>query len=63
MGTLVEYCERVRERLQTFSVAEKQQVFDALALEVRWMPGERLHNKASIPLDANASNPFAGHAS
>jgi hypothetical protein len=33
-AALVEHCGRVREQLRSFSVAAKQQVFDALALQV-----------------------------
>jgi len=63
VATLVEYCGRVGEQLQTFSVAEKQQVFDALALQVRWTPGEPLRIEASIPLDTIAPTPPACYAS
>jgi hypothetical protein len=34
VAALVEHCGRVREQLRSFSVAAKQQVFDALALQV-----------------------------
>jgi site-specific DNA recombinase len=63
VAMLVEYCGRVREQLQTFSVAEKQQVFDALALQVRWTPGEPLRIEVSIPLDTIAPTPPACYAS
>jgi Recombinase zinc beta ribbon domain len=51
------YCMRVRDRLTTFSVEEQQLPFDALAVTVRWMPGEPLRIEASIPLDGIASQP------
>jgi site-specific DNA recombinase len=51
------YCARVRDRLTTFSVEEQQLAFDALAVMVRWMPGEPLHIEASIPLDGIVSQP------
>lgn len=48
---LTAYWARVRERLRTFTVAEKQLVFDALALTIFRTPGEPLHLEATIPLD------------
>jgi hypothetical protein len=56
---LITYCARVRERLDTFIVAEKQVVFDALALKISWTPGQPLRLDATIPLDGEriASSP------
>jgi hypothetical protein len=54
---LVDYCARVRDRLDTFSLAERQIAFDALAFKVRWFPGEPLRIEASIPFDEIVSQP------
>jgi chromosome segregation ATPase len=47
---LLGYCERVRQRLQTFSAEEKRLALEALNVQVRWTPGEPLHIEGSIPL-------------
>jgi hypothetical protein len=59
VASLVDYCGRVRNRLRTFSPEEQQTAFDALALKVRWIPGEErdLRIEASIPLEAIAAQP------
>jgi hypothetical protein len=50
---LITYCARVRARLHTFTVAEKQVVFDALALTIAWTHGGPLRLDAAIPLDGD----------
>jgi chromosome segregation ATPase len=59
VGALIDYCERVRNRLRTFSVDEQHVAFDALALKVYWTPGEEkdLRIEASIALESIASQP------
>ncbi len=47
---LSDYCARVRQRLQTFSNAEKQAAFDALGIRVSWIPGQPLTIEGSIPV-------------
>lgn len=47
---LLGYCERVRQKLQTFEAAEKRLAFEALHVRVRWTPGEPLAIEGSIPL-------------
>jgi site-specific DNA recombinase len=56
-AALETYCMRVRDRLQSFSLEERQLAFDALALQVRWIPGEPLRMEASIPVDGIVSQP------
>jgi hypothetical protein len=48
---LIDYCARVRERLQTFDVAEKRLAFEALDIRVTWTPGQPLTVTGTIPLD------------
>jgi site-specific DNA recombinase len=48
---LIDYCARVRERLQTFDVAEKRLAFEALDIRVTWTPGQPLTMTGTIPLD------------
>jgi hypothetical protein len=59
VASLVDYCGRVRNRLRTFSPEEQQTAFNALALKVRWVPGEEkdFRIEASIPLESIASQP------
>jgi site-specific DNA recombinase len=47
---LIDYCARVRERLQTFDDGEKRRAFEALDIRVSWTPGEPLTIHGSIPL-------------
>jgi cytochrome c556 len=47
---LLGYCERVRQRLQTFNAEEKRLALEALNVQVRWTPGEPLQIEGSIPL-------------
>jgi site-specific DNA recombinase len=47
---LLGYCERVRQRLQTFSPEEKRLALAALNVQVRWTPEEPLQIEGSIPL-------------
>jgi site-specific DNA recombinase len=47
---LVEYCQRVRAELRTFSLEEQHLAFDALALRVTWFHQQPLQIEASIPI-------------
>jgi prefoldin subunit 5 len=55
--SLIDYCQRVRNRLKTFSLEEKQRAFDALALRVAFRPKALLRIEARIPVvsESNAS--------
>jgi hypothetical protein len=46
---LIGYCERVRQRLQTFDAAEKRLAFEALNVRVTWTPGQPLAIKGTTP--------------
>jgi site-specific DNA recombinase len=48
--TLIDYCARVRRRLQMFDAAEKRLALDALDVRVTYMPGMPLAVQARIPL-------------
>jgi chromosome segregation ATPase len=50
VGALIDYCARVRQRLQTFDSAEKRLAFRALDIRVTWTPGQPLTIEGSIPL-------------
>ena len=54
---LVAYCERVRQRLETFDMAEKQLALEALELRVTWAPDQPLALQGTIPLDEIVSIP------
>jgi hypothetical protein len=54
VGALIDYCARVRQRLQAFDHAEKPLALDALDICVTWRPGEPLTMQGSIPLEAAA---------
>jgi hypothetical protein len=47
---LIGYCERVRQKLQTFDAAEKRLAFEALNVRVTWTPGQPLAIEGTIPL-------------
>ena len=47
---LVEYCQRVRAELRTFSLEEQHLAFDALALRVTWFHQQPLQIEVSIPI-------------
>jgi site-specific DNA recombinase len=47
---LVDYCQRVRGELRTFSLEEQHLTFDALALRVTWFYQQPLQIEASIPI-------------
>ena len=47
---LIGYCERVRQKLQTFDAAEKRLAFDALNVRITWTPGQPLAIEGTIPL-------------
>lgn len=49
--SLVAYCKRVRQRLETFDMAEKQLALEALDVRVTWAPDQPLALQGSIPLD------------
>lgn len=48
--SLITYCERVRQQLQTFDDQEKRRAFDALNVRVTWTPGQSLTIEGRIPL-------------
>jgi site-specific DNA recombinase len=48
---LIDYCARVRQRLQTFDEAEKRLALAALDIRATWTPGQPLAIQGSIPLD------------
>jgi site-specific DNA recombinase len=54
VGALIEYCARVRQRLQTFDSAEKRLAFRALDIRVTWTPEQPLRIDGSIPLGDTA---------
>jgi hypothetical protein len=54
---LVDYCARVRQRLQTFDHAEKRVAFEALDIHVSWIPGQPLKIEGSIPIGEIVNNP------
>jgi site-specific DNA recombinase len=47
---LIGYCERVRQRLQTFDAAEKRLAFESLNVRITWTPGQPLAIEGTIPL-------------
>jgi site-specific DNA recombinase len=47
---LIGYCERVRQKLQTFDAGEKRLAFEALNVRVTWTPGQPLAIEGTIPL-------------
>jgi DNA repair exonuclease SbcCD ATPase subunit len=51
--TLIDYCARVRQRLQTFDAAQKRLALDALDVRVTYMPGMPLDVQARIPLTSH----------
>jgi hypothetical protein len=57
VDTLIDYCQRVCNRVKTFSLGEKQRAFDALALRVTFRPKALLRIEARIPVvsESNAS--------
>jgi hypothetical protein len=50
VSALIDYCARVRQRLQTFDAAEMRLAFRALDIRVMWTPGQALLIEGSIPL-------------
>jgi hypothetical protein len=50
--SLIDYCARVRQALQTFDATEKRRTFEALDLRVTWTPGQPLSIQGAIPTDA-----------
>jgi len=54
---LVDYCSRVRQRLQTFDNAEKRVALEALDIHVSWIPGQPLKIEGSIPMGEIVDNP------
>jgi site-specific DNA recombinase len=59
IDTLIDYCARVRQALQTFDATEKRHTFEALDLRVTWIPGQPLSIQGAIPMDAIAPIPPA----
>jgi hypothetical protein len=53
--SLIGYCERVGQKLQTFEAAEKRLAFEALNVRVRWTPGQPLAIGGTISLGEIAS--------
>ncbi|MDQ3830499.1 MAG: hypothetical protein M3361_14595 [Candidatus Tectomicrobia bacterium] len=47
---LTGYCERVRQRLQTFDHQEKRVALEALDIRISWIPGQPLVIQGSIPI-------------
>jgi site-specific DNA recombinase len=58
---LIDYCQRVRQRLQRFDAAEKRLALDALDIRVTWLPGQPLDIQGSIPMNAIAPIPPGWH--
>ncbi len=56
--TLINYCARVRQELQTFDGAEKRHTLEALDIRASWTPGQPLAIQGTIPLDETV--PIAG---
>jgi hypothetical protein len=57
MASLITYCERVRENLRDFSMAEKQLALEALNITVVWHPEKAPEIKGSIPIGIAYSTP------
>jgi site-specific DNA recombinase len=57
VDTLTEYCQRVRQGLQTFDEAKKGVALDALNIRVTWTPGQPFAIQGSIPLGPIAAIP------
>jgi site-specific DNA recombinase len=47
---LIEYCARVRKRLQTFSFEEKRLALEALDIQATWAADQALSVRGSIPM-------------
>ncbi len=47
---LIDYCERVRQKLQTFDAAEKRLAFAALNVRITWTPEQPLAIEGTIPI-------------
>jgi site-specific DNA recombinase len=60
VGALMDYCQRVRQALQTFSLEEKQCAFDALAIRATFLRGSPLRIEARIPV-VSESNALKDH--
>jgi site-specific DNA recombinase len=58
---LIDYCARVRQRLQTFDEAEKRLALDALEIRVTWIPQQPLDIQGSIPIDTIMPIPPRSH--
>jgi hypothetical protein len=56
----MDYCQRVRQTLQTFSLEEKQCAFDALAIHATFLRGSPLRIEARIPV-VSESNALKHH--
>jgi hypothetical protein len=54
---LTGYCERVRQRLQTFDITEKRVTLEALDVRISWIPGNPLVIQGTIPLGVIADSP------
>jgi hypothetical protein len=50
VDALIGYCERVRQKLQTFDAAEKRLAFEALDVRITGAPGQPLAIEGTIPL-------------
>ncbi|HEX9869096.1 MAG TPA: hypothetical protein VGC99_10945 [Candidatus Tectomicrobia bacterium] len=59
--TLIDYCVRVRQALQTFDATEKRRTFEALDLRITWTPGQPTSIQGTIPMDAIVPIPPAWH--
>ncbi|HEY7491474.1 MAG TPA: recombinase family protein [Candidatus Tectomicrobia bacterium] len=47
--SLVAYCARVRQKLGTFTMADKQAALEALDIQATWASGQELRVRGSIP--------------
>jgi site-specific DNA recombinase len=54
VDTLLGYCERVKQALQTFDEAEKRLALAALDIRATWIPGQPLAIQGSIPLEESS---------
>ncbi len=57
--TLIDYCARVRQALQTFDATEKRHAFEALDIRVSWIPGQPFAIQGTIPIEPIAAIPRA----
>jgi site-specific DNA recombinase len=61
VGALIDYCARVRQRLQTFDEGEKRLAMEALNIRVTWLPGQPPRIQGAIPMDTITPIPLAWH--